>query len=185
MFAPQDLRRDPQETAVSQWHGPCNLRRVETRLRALSLALGCALLACAGPVAPVAAQSASTGDDDYMLTTTPGQRRYDAPALRNTGMIVTSVGIASTLIGGAAMIGGAVADAHCDHTDSGFCTFGGVMIGGYMLLGSAAVLSIGIPLWVVGSRSPEEAGGADARHGRHARFTLSLRATAGSARWDF
>jgi hypothetical protein len=137
-------------------------------------------LLCAGPAAAHAQSAPVRAGDDYQLTTTPGQHSYDAPMLRTTGIVLTSVGLTSTLVGSAALLAGATADAHCQHGEGGFCSLGGVMVGGYMLLGSVAVLSIGIPLWVVGSRGPDEP-----RDTRRVPFTLSLRATSASARWQF
>jgi hypothetical protein len=100
--------------------------------------------------------------------------------VRSRAKVLTSVTVTSTLLASASRLGGALPDLHCRHGEAGVCSFGGVFSGGYLRLGSSAVLSIGMPLWLADSHAP-----APARDPGRAPLTLSLRATSGSVRLVF
>lgn len=80
-----------------------------------------------------------------------GAELAQANKMRTAGIVLSSLGIASTVAGVSFMIIGAVSDANVDPdamTMGGFFEY----ITGGVILGTAAVLlGLGIPFWVVGS----------------------------------
>jgi len=132
---------------------------------------------------PLAAQSASddsTTADARVLQSGNSHSDYASPPLRLTGMVLTLVGAAGALAGGAAMIAGVVARNNCNYELYDDCGMGGLIGGGYTMIAGGVALAIGIPLWVVGGRQVERRGVALLLP-----RTLSVGPTSASARWEF
>lgn len=96
----------------------------------------------ARPLAPPAFQMDVRANPDSVV------RPYRYPALRIAGIVVTGVGIAGMLTGGAFLASGAMKESHgpCDN-----CGMLDGIVGFVSLVGGAGVATIGAPLWIVGS----------------------------------
>jgi hypothetical protein len=137
-------------------------------------------LLAASPLAAQRVADESTASDERVLHTGGGESHYVSPPLRLTGMVLTLLGAAGVVAGGASMIAGAVASANCNYELYDDCGMAGQIIGAWTLVGSGAALAIGIPLWVVGGRHVERSGVA-----RLLPHTLNVGPGSASARWEF